>query len=257
VIKSSIPENLRTIYVPTGYTARGIAQAELKSPYTWTYWIDEWLMYGDGVVHCAARGAIAGFFEYEDDFTRSPWLAGRFLTRIARKNITRLPKLPEKMVIQIGDQDTANDRVRMPMVRQNVRDILQNMAERGVKYVTVAMPMLFRNCLQRRRQFEDYLLTVLDEFNWTWYYFDDHRDMLFNATNTIDAEPVVYPSHQDTERITEMLVEFLKAPKLESEKPLTINQRRAPYENFFRQATIRERELEERRRLAERCGIRD
>jgi len=30
----TVPQKLQTVYIPTGYTARGIIQAELKQPYT-------------------------------------------------------------------------------------------------------------------------------------------------------------------------------------------------------------------------------
>jgi len=241
-INSSVPENLRTIYVPTGYKVRGIAQAELNAPYSWTYWVHEWLMFGDAVLYCAARGSIAGRYTFEDDLTRSFWLAGRFLTRIMKRNLRKLPRLPEKMVISIGDQETANDRTRMAIVRQNTKELFEDLHAKGVRYITVCMPMLFSDCLKRRRNFEDYLLTLLDEFQWNWYYFDDHREILFRARNTIEAPPVRFPSHEDTEQITEMLVDFLRNPKREEEKPQTLNQRRAPYEDHFARSEVNERD---------------
>jgi len=146
------------------------------------------------------------------------------------------------MVISIGDQETANDRTRMAIVRQNTKELFEDLHAKGVRYITVCMPMLFSDCLKRRRNFEDYLLTLLDEFQWNWYYFDDHREILFRARNTIEAPPVRFPSHEDTEQITEMLVDFLRNPKREEEKPQTLNQRRAPYEDHFARSEVNERD---------------
>ncbi|KAL6958262.1 hypothetical protein U1Q18_045617 [Sarracenia purpurea var. burkii] len=134
--------------VVTGIRNLGVRQLAIKGGYLYDF--GEYTLLGDGLVYQILRTAFKDMPGVISDLTKSPYYGAKISLNKFREALRKLPAVPEKLVVSMGDLDTlakdANDR----KINFYVASIFELLYDRGARDV-IMMPAISYSEMSRAR----------------------------------------------------------------------------------------------------------
>lgn len=208
VEQQHVPEDLSFMlpFVPTGISVSILRQAKLPGTEDVVYFIEQFLLLGDGLIFLIIRTIIM-----QRAFGGNAWTGGRFYrdsmtAQEFRDSIAGINQLPANIVASVMGTETFQPHADMEVLASEFRQIQRFLYNVGVRFFVMLPQPLSRISDEVRLDYHDVLAAGSDE-EWTYQFFLEILETVRSRPQRMDR--FFRFVHQDCKRFATRLAEFV------------------------------------------------